>query len=152
MPDEHEGASKGALIPAGDPEDDQPPMTNEIIKDLIKIEKERIRSQDRRTEVALKAVEASDASDKRQFEYHTQRLQSEERRATARVSLGLKVAFGIGAVVVAILVISFYMLFFGAPTQTDYAEKLLTWFFAALGGGGLFVLLQRGLQWVMKSL
>ena len=79
MPDEHEGESKGALIPAGDLEDDQPPMTTEIIKDLIKIEQERIRSQDRRTEVALKAVEASDASDKRQFEYHTQRLQSEER-------------------------------------------------------------------------
>ena len=146
------GESKGALIPAGDLKDDQPPMTGEILKDLLKIEQERIRSQDRRTEVALRFVEASDASDKRQFEYHMQRLQSEERQAKARVSLGLKVVIGIGGVVLAILVISFYMLFFGTLTQTDYAEKLLTWFFAALGGGGLLLLLQRGLQWVMKSL
>ena len=90
-------------------------------------------------------------SDKRQYEYHVQRLESDERRAKARLSLGGKVVFGVGAVMAAILVITFYMLFFGSPDQSVYAEEILKGLFAVVGGGGLFFLAQRGLQWIIKN-
>ena len=43
-------------------------------KDMFELEKERLKSADKRTEIARLAIEANDAADKRQFDYHIQKL------------------------------------------------------------------------------
>ena len=67
------------------------------------------------------------------------------------MSLGTKVIFGAGTVIIAILVVTFYMLFFGSPSQVDDAGEILKGLFAFIGGGGIFMLAQRVLQWMMKK-
>ncbi len=121
-----------------------------LFNQVLQIERERIKSQDRRTEVALRVVELSDASDVRQYEYHMERLRVDEKLAAAHLSLGSRIALGMGAVLTLVLLSVLYMIFFGSETQASRAKELAVWFFAALGGGGLFVAAQTGMRWLMR--
>ena len=67
------------------------------------------------------------------------------------MSLGTKIIFSVGAVIIGILGVTFYMLFFGTPVQVDDAGEILKGLFAFVGGGGIFMLAQRVLQWMMKK-
>ena len=115
----------------------------ELFQQIIETERERSRALDRRTDVALEAVKASDAADQRQYDFHMRRLESDERLAKAHLSLLSKTVLGVGALVTVFVLLVLYMLFFGTPTQADRAQTILTWVFVALGGGGLFVAAQR---------
>ena len=142
----------GELVSAGRAaQDNRDPHQLELFDQLVQIERERIQLMDRRLDVALQAVQASDAADQRQYEYHKQRLESNERLAKARLSLGSRMAAGVGVAAVLFLFAVLYMMFFGTSEQGDRAQTLLTWFFTALGGGGLFVAAQRVARWLMKS-
>jgi len=141
----------GDLLPSEGSADESPDPRQLVLFDqVLQIERERIKSQDRRTEVALRAVELGDASDTRQYNYHMERLKADERLAMARISLGSKLAFGMGAVVALLLFAILYMMFFGSEHQAARAQQLAVWFFTALGGGGLFVLAQHGIRWLMN--
>ena len=65
----------------------------DAIDKLVNLERQRIESINRRTELAGKAIEASDAADQRQYDYHVARMQqsgrerAERRRAVACPSL-----------------------------------------------------------------
>lgn len=148
-----EADGKGDLIesPAGDvARADTDADQFELFEALVQIERERIQSQNSRTEVALRAVEVSDASDRRQYEFHKQKLESDERMQKARLALGAWVALGIGAILSVFVLTILYMAFFGTESQAGLALQLLVWVFTALGGGGLLLVGQRGIQWLMN--
>lgn len=65
--------------PVANEDDDSKPLEGEFYsgKDMFELEKERIKSSDKRTEIARLAIEANDSSDKRQFEYHMSKLACE---------------------------------------------------------------------------
>lgn len=133
-----------ALSPSADTDRDAAGSDQlELFHQIIETERERSRALDRRTDVALEAVKASDAADRRQFDFHVRRLETDERLAKAHLSLLSKTVLGVGALVSVFALLILYMLFFGTPTQADRAQTILTWIFVALGGGGLFVAAQR---------
>ena len=152
MSDEH-AHSRGELVEGADGETGGPDANAsqlELFEQVIQIERQRIESQNSRTEVALRAVEASDASDKRQYEFHKQKLESDERMQKARLVLGSRIALGVGAILAVFVLAVLYMAFFGTETQAKRALELLVWAFTALGGGGLLLAGQRSIQWLMK--
>ena len=118
--------------------------------ELVRLEQQRLESQDRRNEIALRAIEADESSDKRQYDYHVSRLESEERKFNARLGLVAKVWLGIGGLTALFALVILYMMFFGTQEQARIAEKLLVWSFTALGGGGLLYAGQRGLRWITR--
>ena len=121
-----------------------------LLDQVVQIEHERIQSQNRRTEVALHAVDASDAADKRQYDFHLRQLESNERLAKARLSLGSRIALGVGLIVSVFLLAILYMTFFGSEAQAGQARQLLVWAFTAVAGGGLLMAIQRSIQWLLK--
>lgn len=110
---------------------------------LIALEEARIESVNRRTELGRMAIEATDASDKRQFEFHSQQLQvvSEHRAANRRLLEKLLWAVGIplGVVIFGAL----YMIFFGTDRQSEMAIKLLEIGASAVGGVGIFLFVKN---------
>ena len=116
----------------------------DALGELVALERQRIDSTNGRTDIALKAIEASDAADKRQYDYHVERLRknSGERSDKRRATVGMMWAGGVGA----FLVITFILLvlFFGADAQRDTALLLLNTVFTAVGGAGIV--------WLLKSL
>ena len=111
------------LTPADPPrkddnDDEQPDLFPETLMGrYLEVERERIDSYNRRTDVARLAVEAGDASDKRQFEYYMERLRTDERRDERRHGLARRMIVGGG--VAAIVVLSFLMImaFYGNEQQ-----------------------------------
>ena len=126
------------------------PLQLEMFGKLLDLEQKRINTTNRRTEVAMRAVEASDAADQRQYDYHIKKLESDDSLERVRLSLGAKGAFGVGGSIILLLSLVLYMMFFGTETQASQARELLTWGFTALGGGGLLFIAQRGVRWLMK--
>ena len=115
-------------------------------KQLIELERQRVDSNNRRTDVALKAIAASDASDKRQYDYHVEKLRqgSDERKERHRSAINIVWAIFALALAGSAFVIG--MLFFGSDSQRAAAEALLKTIGTAVGGAGAFWLVKEAFQ------
>lgn len=116
----------------------------DLFADALEVERERIRSQDRRTDVVRAAIDANDASDKRQFEFQMAKLseeasrrqeQSEIERKRIALAVGIASLFGVFSVVLSLLV--FYMMFFGDERQSQMAGDFMSIVGTGIGGFGL---------------
>ena len=127
------------------------PQTLQLLKDLSEIEGRRIGIQEGRNQVAMRALEVNENSDKRQFDFHMARLATRERdgersRALASTVLG----FG-GTAVVAVIGLILGMAFFGSPDQKETAALLIEKGINALGGGGILLLIAAGLRRLLRT-
>jgi hypothetical protein len=77
-------------------------------KDMFDLEKERIKSADKRTEIARLAIEANDAADKRQFDYHIQKLNHDIEFKNQQAKVSAKLLYGIGLVSTAFAALLIY--------------------------------------------
>ena len=112
------------------------------ISEIIALERERIRSQDKRTDVARAAIDAQKDSDKRQFDYHMARLANAENNSKRKFQFAAKYLWTILGVIVVILVFLFWCIFFGSASQAAlgiHALKIL----ATLSTGGAIAVLGR---------
>jgi hypothetical protein len=104
------------------------------LQSLVDLEKQRIESFNRRTDVVKYVIETNDASDKRQFDYQMAKLNAETTAATRRHSL-LKTVMLAGGGISALIVGSLLgMTFFGNPAQAQLALEALK--ILMIGGGG----------------
>ena len=87
-----EGGQSRALVT----QEESDPTVPQQLQILVELEKQRIDSHNRRTDVARYAIEMNDASDKRQFEYRMARLATEESKSVRRHGLARNVAIGGG--------------------------------------------------------
>ena len=118
---------------------------------LCALEHQRIESVNRRTDVALKAIEATEAADKRQFEYHLEKLRtSVQERSENRRSV-LKLVWMIGGVLIFVTAFILLMSFFGSDTQQDVAMTILRTVATGLGGAGVIWMLRALLVRAMKE-
>lgn len=118
---------------------DVPDRQEGRIHEMFALERARIESFNRRTDLARMAIEKADASDQRQFEFHSQRLQvaSEHRAENRRLLQKILWAVGIplGVVIFGVLC----MIFFGTDRQSEMAIKLFEIGASAVGGVGIFL-------------
>lgn len=63
------------------------------LTEFIALERERIASQDRRTVVMRHAIDASDAADKRQHDYHVEKLRREDEANNRRQKSGIAISW-----------------------------------------------------------
>lgn len=117
------------------------PIEGEFLsgKEMMELERERIRSSDRRNDVALRAIEANDAADKRQFEFHMAR--QEQDLIVKKEQIKMMKYLVIGGSITSLLIFSVlgYMLFFGSEHQSQIASKAIETIVSALGGIGIFL-------------
>lgn len=112
-----------------------------LVQQQLDIERHRIESHDRRTEIAREAIQAGNTADERQYNYHMARLESAERADQRKHLLAKQVFAGAGIIFTAPMVLLLWMLFFGNEDQTETARELLGAIGTAVGGGGVLLLL-----------
>ena len=135
---------KGELVPAKEPElpAERPELSEEdFARQLIAAEVARTKAHERRTDVAMRMVEAADSADKRQFEFHRDRLEKEDGQANRRLNIVATPVYAIVALLVLFICLVLYMMFFGDSEQAATAKDLLRVVMAAGGGGGIAILI-----------
>ena len=115
------------------------------LQSLINLERERIESADRRTEVARLFIDTSDTSDKRQFDYRMAKLSADDesdRRNHGLARIVTFIASGLGIAVLALLLV---MAFFGSKEQSETAIQVLKVLGIGAGGYGFIEGIIRGI-------
>lgn len=128
--------------PVANAENETPPLEGEFYsgKDMFELEKERIKSSDKRTEIARLAIEANDAADKRQFDYHMQKLAADIQVKTQQNKIAKDLLYGGSTFIFAAITLLFSMSFFGDEHQSQLASNLLEKLMTALSGIGIYLL------------
>ena len=144
----HEGATsvEGDLV-----HPDNSPNVLEVIKDIVEVERQRVGAQEARNKIALHALEISENSDRRQFEFHKEKLATEERAREKSHSLARTILrFGGGAVLL-LVVLVIVMAFFGNEEQSRIAMKMIEVAGKAVGGAGFIYLVAVGVKRLIRS-
>ena len=100
-------------------------LPGDLLRRVLDVERQRIDSTNRRTDVALQAVKASDESDRRQFEFQMEKLHSDERSGVRRDGLARTVVCGVGLFGALVIMLFLGMAFFGTPQQSEIAMNIL---------------------------
>lgn len=134
--------NQNAQPPVASADSENPSLEGEFCsgKDMLELEKERIKSSDKRTEIARLAIEANDAADKRQFDYHMQKLTHDTALKTQQNKIATHLLYGGGTFIFSVVALLFFMLFFGDDHQSQLAAGLLEKLMVALSGIGVFLL------------
>jgi len=118
---------------------------------LVDLEKQRIDSYNRRTDVARYAIEMNDAADKRQFEYRMAELDagktSSQRRHTLAKNIAIGAGFGGGAIIALLLI----MAFFGSSSQSAMAIQIFIILGIGVGGYGAIEAVVRAISKLFKE-
>ncbi len=105
-----------------------------LIRQYLDIERQRIASADKKADNAKLLIETSDASDKRQFEYHMKKLGCDDAHRNQRHELAKsvisKILYG-GFILLAVL---FWFMFMGNERQSELASSAMQIMF--IGGAG----------------
>jgi hypothetical protein len=146
-----EGASKtGAQSTALTKHEDSNSVPQQL-KILADLEKQRIESYNRRTDVARYAIEMNDAADKRQFEYRMAELEAGRTSSIRRHALAQNVAVGSGlggGLIIALLLI---MAFFGSSEQSAIAIQIFIVLGIGVGGYGAIEAVVRAVSRLFKE-
>ena len=105
--------------------------------ELIALERERIASQDRRTAVTRHAIDAGDAADKRQYEYHVEKLRRDDEDRKSRHASGITIVWALLIAAIVFTGLLFRMIFAGDDAQRAVANDLLETIVTGLGGFGI---------------
>lgn len=130
---------------------DDLPQALQVIKELSEIESRRIGVQEGRNQVAMRALDVNESSDQRQFQFHMERLATDERDRTASRTLAKSILkYGGGAVglLIALIIV---MAFFGDARQSDIATAMIEKGAEALGGAGFIYLIAAGVRRLLRG-
>ena len=123
----------------------------EILKDAAELERRRLETQKERNKIAMRALEVSENSDRRQFEFHKEKLATEERARDKSHSLArMVVKFGGGAVLL-LVVLVIAMAFFGNNEQSEIAMTMIGVAGKAAGGAGFIYLVAAAVRRLTQS-
>ena len=123
----------------------------EMLKDAAELERRRLGTQKERNKIALRALEVSENSDRRQFEFHKEKLATEERARDKSHSLArLVIIFGGGATLL-LVVLVIIMAFFGNEKQSEIAMTMIGVAGKAAGGAGFIYLVAAAVRRLTRS-
>lgn len=109
-------------------------------KEMLDLERDRLKSQDKRTEIAKMAIEANDAADKRMFDYHMSRLDRESELRKEQIKIAKHLIYGGFTVFFISIALLLAMSFFGNESQSETAATLFEKLMTALGGIAVYLL------------
>lgn len=109
-------------------------------KEMLDLERDRLKSQDKRTEIAKMAIEANDAADKRMFDYHMSRLDRESELRKEQIKIAKHLIYGGFTAFFISIALLLTMSFFGNEAQSETAATLLEKLMTALGGIAVYLL------------
>ena len=123
-------------------ENNKTPTEGEYISkdDILELEKERIKSNDKRTEIARLAIEKNDDADKRMFDFQMARLNQGTAIKSQQVIIARNLIYGFSGVFSVVIVLLLYFSFFGDSQQSKLAADLINTGLTALSGIGAFLL------------
>ena len=116
----------------------------ELWPDMLQLERERIESHDRRTEVLSQMVAADDAADQRLFEFQLEKMRRDDADRSERRSFGMRLIWALFAGAVLLVGASLLLIAFGDEGQRTAATYLLAVLVTMGGGYGLIAALTRG--------
>ena len=130
----------------------EPPETAQVwaFKQLLNLEQQRVASNNRRMEVAEKVIAAGEAAEKRQHEFHIERLRLGSSDRNDRHRSFMMLVWAAATVTVMFGGTAFYMLFFGEEIQRETAQDLLTVLGTAVGGGGALYGIRAMVQYLLE--
>ena len=116
------------------------------VSELLELERRRVDSQDRRIDVARRAIEASDAADQRQYDYHVERLRRDDEARNRRHESGIRLLWTVVGSGLLLTGLFFWMIFFGNDAQRTVALDILKTVGTGLGGFGIIWFLLHGIR------
>lgn len=107
--------------------------------EMMELERERLKSQDKRTDIAKLAIEKNDEADKRMYDFHMEKMnkETELKKQQFVIAKTLGYSFSAAFIIIALL---FIMTFFGDNAQSKIAADLLKDLSKGLAGIGVFLL------------
>jgi hypothetical protein len=154
-PAENDKDNKSSDLPAkaakiSEKDREQLELFDPIIREMMAVERERIDSVNRRTEIAREAIQMSDVADKRQFDYRMEDLRTRDESDRRRHALASRILWG-GGIVSTLLLLGFLgMAFFAPPDKAALALDFLKVIFTGLGGGGVLTLIIHIVRWMLR--
>ena len=144
----HEGVTpvEGDLVGSGGISD-----AVEVIREIAEVERQRAEQQESRNRIALRALEVSENSDRRQFEFHKEKLATEERAREKSHSLAWTILRFGGGVILLLIVLVIVMAFFGNEDQSRIAMEMIEVAGKAAGGAGFVYLVAVGVRRLVRS-
>ena len=94
--------------------------------EMLAVERERIASRDRAVDAMREGFLKLDAADERQYRYHTDRLQRDDKFRNRRLTHVIQLTWvgaGVGIILLSLLV---FLLFWGNEDQRAMAVQLIT--------------------------
>lgn len=116
------------------------------VAEMIALERQRIASRDRRTEIMRHAIDAGDAADKRQYDYHVEKLRRDDEDRKRRHAAAIRIVWAVFAGATVFAVLLGWMLFAGNDTQRAVANELLETILTGLGGAGIGWMFLNGIR------
>ena len=129
-----------------------PPATDSVqgelwpVSALLELEHKRVDSQDRRTVVARRAIEAGDAADQRQYDYYVEKLRRDDEARKRRHESGIRLLWALLGSGLLLTLFFFWMIFFGDDAQRVVALDILETVGTGLGGFGIVWFLWNGIR------
>lgn len=107
----------------------------EMWQEMVAVEKERIANRDRAIEAMREGFARLDATDERQFQFHSERLRRDDEFRNRQLSHVMQITWLVVIAVVVVLGVILGMMFWGGEEQRSIATMLVT---HALSAGGFF--------------
>jgi hypothetical protein len=112
--DQHSSTPEESTPPVPTPSRQTELTLPPALQSLIDLERQRIDSNNRRTEVTRYAIETNDAADQRQFDFQMAKLRSEDHNNERRHSLAANISIYAGVASAVILALLLGMAFLAA--------------------------------------
>jgi len=125
---------------------------SEELHNVLLVERERIESQNKRTEVVRLAVEMNDASDKRQFDFQMAKLSAQTSGSKRKYVYASWVTALCITLITALASLLLYMMFWGSQPQSELAMSVLKILAYGVGGYGAIGAAVRALKTLMNSM
>lgn len=125
------------------------PPEEQVLRDLLNVEKQRIIRDNRRADVAEKALEVADAHDRRMFEFASKTRDDNvalEREKQRRVSGVVWALLGLAGVTV-LAMLGFF--FLGTETQRAAAARIVSPTLIGVAGYGVIKALITAVKWLI---
>ncbi len=116
----------------------------ELWPEMLQLERERIESHDRRTEVLSQMVAADDAADQRLFEFQLEKMRRDDADRSDRRTFGMRLIWALFGGALLLVGASLLLIAFGDEGQRTAATYLLAVLLTMGGGYGLIAALTRG--------